>query len=375
MRLTDPAEIDRRVEAARPLKGAPLPKHVEERLGATHFDGKYYLTKEPFLVEGARKLHELGFGIGKFWLDHSMVGYSFNSDWPYSPPHPPAPLDQIIRHADYATAFEFPFSTIILEVGPLKVRDPAPNTVAKFDEHEREVYEVARHLFKTYGQRDVTFILQNWEGDWMLRGSFDGKWPAGVAEVEVARRVDLMIQFFSARQRAVNRARADFPAAKARVLHAVEVNKVHDAARGIPTLHTHVLPHVAVDLISWSCYDGLANAAGLWHGVEMLRQADCLDPKRRPDVFVGEIGHPEHGQTREAVREWWDVRLAVLLALNVPWIVHWELYCNEPLDGVGRHEAMVRPQEIMKGYWLLRPDGSASWSCEVLREILNRAGQ
>jgi hypothetical protein len=191
----------------------------------------------------------------------------------------------------------------------------------------------------------------------------------------VARRAELMVAWFRARQRAVDRARMDCPGTKCRVLHAAEVNKVHDAASGIPTLHTHVLPKVQVDLISWSCYDGLATPESLWHGIEILRQADCPDPKRRPTVFIGEIGLPEHGQTRQDVREWWDTRLGALFALDVPWIVHWELYCNEPRDGVGRHEAMVRPQEIMKGFWLLRPDGTLSWSGEVLREILGRTGK
>jgi hypothetical protein len=56
-------------------------------------------------------------------------------------------------------------------------------------------------------------------------------------------------------------------------------------------------------------------------------------------------------------------------------IIHWELYCNEPKDGVRRHEAMVRPQEVMNGYWLYRNDGTRSWSCEVLTDLLARVGR
>jgi hypothetical protein len=356
-------EIRRRVSAASPLATGRVPANLAQRLGATHFDGKYFLTAEPYLVEGARKLHEFGFGVGKFWLSASMRGYSFNSDWPYSPPHPPAALDQIIRHPHYAQAFEFPFSTICLEVGPLGQGPFADG----FDmaAHEREVYGVALYLLQTYRDRDLTFILQNWEGDWIYRGTFD-EWPVGGQE-NISRRSQRMIEWFSARQRAVSNARKDAPGGRVRVLHAVEVNRPMDSLLGKPTLLTHVLPHARPDLVSWSAYDGLADEVSLWHGIELLRQSSGVP------VYVGEIGYPEWDKTAEQAVAWWDKRIAALLALDVPYIVHWELYCNEPRDGIGRHEAMVRPQGVMSGYWLLRPDGSVSFAGEYFKRIMAMA--
>jgi hypothetical protein len=372
--LTDPGEVRRRTAAARPLSGAAVPSDIRHRLGATHYDGKYFLTSEPYLVEGARKLHDLGLGVAKFWLDRNMVGYSFNSDWPYSARDRLSPLDEIIRHDLYRRAFEPPFSTILLEVGPL-LRDGGPcHPDFDFDSHEREVLGVARHLFRMYADREITFVLQNWEGDWIFRGSFDRDWPARVSSAEIDRRADAMVRWFTCRQRAVDIARSECPTARCRVLHAAEVNKVHDADLGLPTLLTHVLPRARVDMLSWSCYDGLDDEVSLWHGVEKLRQCPCPDPSRRPVVFIGEIGLPEHDKSRQQVRDWWDIRLGALLALDIPLIVHWELYCNEPRDGVGRHDAMVRPAEIMNGFWLLRPDGTRSHGCDVLLEAIRNGG-
>ena len=76
------------------------------------------------------------------------------------------------------------------------------------------------------------------------------------------------VHWLTARQRGVARARSETRATQCRVYHAAEVNRVWDSTRGIPTLTTHVLPHVAVDLISWSSYDGMASPVKAWQGLE-----------------------------------------------------------------------------------------------------------
>src|SRR5947207_9089559 len=47
-------EIRRAIQAHRPSLLKKLPAHLSGRIGATHVHGKYYLTSEPFLIEGAR---------------------------------------------------------------------------------------------------------------------------------------------------------------------------------------------------------------------------------------------------------------------------------------------------------------------------------
>ena len=78
--LTD-AEILTRIQSRQPLRGAAIPKDIKYRLGATHVAGKYYFTKDPYLIEGAKKMNELGYGIFKVWFRKNGGGYPYNSNW------------------------------------------------------------------------------------------------------------------------------------------------------------------------------------------------------------------------------------------------------------------------------------------------------
>ena len=371
LKLTPTAEIQRRVEAARPLNGAAIPKDLKRRLGATHYAGTYCLTKEPYLIEGAKALERFGFGVAKFWFDvRGLGGYSFNSEWnlPRN-----ATLVDLAKHPYFAEVFRMPFTTFALEVTPAGKHS---NQLWREDdecfvETEKQMHDLARHLLKTYRDRDVTFVLQNWEGDWMVRGSFT-EFPGR----DAPKRFEAMRRWLTARQQGIKRARKEVGETKARVLHALEVNKVLDSLQGVPTLTTEVLPHVDVDLVSWSAYDSMKDAVTAWHGVEIIRHfARPHSDGTKPPVFIGEIGNPENegGKTEAQIREWWDTRLAVFLELDVPWIIHWELYCNEPKEGK-RGPKRICAAEELRGFWVLRPDGSVSWSGKYLQELLQHAG-
>ena len=69
-------------------------------------------------------------------------------------------------------------------------------------------------------------------------------------------------------------------------------------------------------------------------------------------------------------RERWE---AVCFALDIPWIVHWELFCNEPNDGT-KPDRRLRKAEELKGFWYVRPDGSLGWGARYLDRLLKHAG-
>lgn len=373
-RLTPPAEIEERVRAARPLRGGPIPADFARRFGATHYDGRYHFTDKPYLVEGAEKMHELGMGVAKFWLhEDDLPGYRYNSDWgiPLE-----GPMVNLLKHPYFRSALAVPFSTIFLEIFPLTgSKTTFFDTDSDYAIEEEQLHAVADHLLKTYASREVTFILQNWEGDWVFRHNDRQTWEQTPAEV-VERRALLFARFLAARQRGVERARRENPNTKCRVLHCAEVNRVLDATRGIPTVMDRVLPRVAVDLVSWSCYDGLDSAVKLWHGIELLRHHMLPSPALggKP-VFIGEIGEPENIPNKNAagVVELWDRAMAVCFALDIPWIVHWELFCNEPLDGT-KPDRRIRTMDELKGFWYVRPDASLGWGAEYLNSLLKHAG-
>lgn len=370
--LTPPAEIAKRVKQARPLQGGQLPANLKDRLGVTHYDGHYHLTNKPFLIEGAEAIHRLGMNVAKFWLSGTdLPGYSYNSDWRLPPNYR---LVDVLRHPYYIEALSQPFTTVMLEVFPL---DGGKKSFFAGDNNfaaeEEQFHEVAAYLFKTYAHRDITFILQHWEGDWMLRREEGSTWQQ-VPKEEVDRRCQAFIRWLAARQRGVDRARKHAGASRCKVYHAAEVNRVWDGTKGIPTVTTHVLPHVTLDLVSWSSYDGMNDAVATWQGVELIRHHMRPSPVFGTNaVYIGEVGKPEQGVKEAELIEWWDRAMGVFLALDIPWIAHWELYCNEPKDG-SKADRRPRRADELRGFWFIRPDGSLSHAGRYLTDLLKHAG-
>ncbi len=375
-----------------PLKGARIPSDIKDRLGATHVAGKYYFTSEPYLIEGCRKLNEMGYGIVKLWFRKNPGGYPYNSEWnlPQN-----ITLKELAQHPYYAACFDMPFSTIALSVDGAGVKS-TDETAAK---EEIEIYELTKYLLEKYRDREVTFILHNWEGDWMMRGgtgdyarwsrkagelfrAVDGDRYTVLVPADSTERVNAMVKWFNARQNGVNRARAEVKNTKCKVYHAIEANKVMDSMDGIPGIANYVLPQVETDMVSWSCYDGMDPAGiKLYRGIDYLRSQMKPTPymKGKRIVFLGEIGIPEQRyeglMEKEPVTDRWDTFVGVCLAQDIPYLIQWELYCNEPKNEELRKLNDVRKTDEMRGFWLIRPDGSKSWVAEYFDLLLNNAGK
>lgn len=372
--LTPPDEIERRVRKARPLLGGAIPADLKDRLGATHYDGKYYRTRRPYLLEGCEALLGLGMRVAKLLFGSQLPGYGYNSDWKLSAE---SRLIDVAKHPYFVQAFAMPFTTFVLEIQPVTnavhKAKASPDSQQAFAEDEAQFYELAGYLLKTYRQREVTFILQHWEGDWMLRGNDRQAWMEGKVH-DTDKRCDWFIGWLAARQRGVARARAEARDSQCRVYHAAEVNRVWDSTRGIPTLTTHVLPHVALDLVSWSSYDGMDSPVRQWQGLELIRHYARPSPVfGKPAIYIGEVGKPEQGQSEEQIVSFWDKAMGVFLAQQVPWILHWELYCNEVAHENGPKRYVYRAEDL-RGFWLIRPDGSLSYSGKYLKALLDHAG-
>lgn len=380
------AEILARVNAARPLRGGLIPADLGAgRLGTAHVSGRYFHSTKPFLVEGAEAVHGLGMQAIKLWMANVPKAYPHHSDWNLGE-H--ASLLEIIQHPYFRAALELPFQVVALEVqealGPQwrKVTGHSINPDSDFAEDERQVRELCVHLLRTYGDRGITFLLQNWEGDWMYRGSAREEWRRGEFP-ERERRAAAFQRWFAARQRGVDAARAEVGPTRSKVLHAIEVNRVFDLEKGLATLTTDVLPQVEVDLISWSCYDGLrledrsgeSAALGLWRGLDHL-QAHAqtrLTMPGGPAVYFGEIGVPEQVISEMVTVDVMDAAMGVAFAREVPYILHWEIYCNERIAAASQLPAPNRAEDL-RGYWLIRPDGSLGFTGEYFRQLLTHAG-
>lgn len=393
-KLTD-QQILEIIEKHKPLKSGVSPPGLKSRLGATHVNGQYHLTDEPFIIEGAKKLQELGYGILKLWFnkaDGDAHGYKYNSDWKLTKS---MSLKEMAQHHYYREVFKMPFEVFVLNISYGYGRASTEDQSATLDRVEREFYELTKHFLSEYGEREVTFILSNWEGDWMMRGGTSkySRWREDGVSADAPIRVRNMIAWIKARQKGVNRARDEFGETKTKVFNAIEVNKVYDGVlRGMPTITFDVLPHVEVDMVSWSAYDGKApkhtrmetavkphrEGVRMYRGIDYIRQSMVPTPYMKGEkvVFIGEINEHENvpGMSREWVQEFCDIVMGVYLAQDIPYIVYWELYANEPKDGK-KSQDYSRTADELKGNWLIRPDGSHGWAQEYFDEILGQSAK
>jgi hypothetical protein len=392
MKTTD-EEILHRVAPFRPSQGGASAELLAERLGVTHVAGRYALTDEPYLIEGARAVHEqLGYRHLKLWFTHPENVYPFHSKWDLPPDYT---LTDLAAHPYYRAAFDFPFRSITLEVYFTQRGQHHPRRKGwmippdlDFGHEEKEICDLGVHLLETYRDRDVTFILQNWEGDWMLREFPGAEWADPQARPDDwPERVETFIRWAKARQAGVDCARARVPDSRCRLLHAVEVNRVFDTLEGAPTVTANVLPEIELDLVSWSAYDGMNrvpdgngddSAIGMWRGLEIIKSHARTRERAkdgRPQVMIGEFGLSE--MTLPPERDLDGVlegTVAAALAQDCPLLHYWELYCNEPEDRSLKDRPLDRNlrEDELHGLWLIRPDGTPSRAARCLARLLGR---
>lgn len=366
----DHATIRGGIEKHRPSRLAKLPSDFNARVGATHVAGKYHFTNKPFLIEGAERLLELGTRLGKFWFmpNGGANDYPFNSTWQKH-----GTLLQLAKTDYWEQVFAMPFSTLILEAhNPAGDGWKAERPQSFYDAITAEFADLTAHLYKKFRDRPITIILQHWEGDWLLRGA--GKtWNPPPADWQ--RVCEQMQKWLAARQAGVTRARKENEAgARCRIVHAAEVNRVVDAWKDIPTMTTKVLPAIELDMVSYSYYDAMNDPVTLWKAIEEIRKhARTTGPFGAKAVFLGEVGIPENEQP-DGILKRWDEFLAVALALDVPYVVHWELYCNEPNPKLKpAPRPPLKNNTDVRGFFLVRPDGTLSESGKFLSELWKRA--
>lgn len=327
-------------------------------LGVAHIGGRYSFSEKDYLNEGAEVAQTLGARCLKVCLsldseNPSPKLYPFHSQWPAT-----TSLDQLAATPYFRELFARDFEVFILTT--FRPGRPAgywrEGMTAEDEQAEEEAFAaLTRYLLRTYEGTRKTFVLQNWEGDWAVRGSFD---PHTAPAPAAAAR---MIRWLEARQKGVERARGEFPGRTAQVFHACEVNLVRQAIeRGTPSVTADVLPHVAVDLASYSAWDTKDSPSLFAQALEFIaRHRKPTGPFGRRGVYVGEFGLPESEATPEIALERTAGLWAEAQRFGCPYAVYWQLYCNEPLT-----PAPQRPADY-KGFWLVRPDGSRSPICRL----------
>jgi hypothetical protein len=257
-------------------------------------------------------------------------------------------------------------------------------TEKEYAEEREATRKFAVRLLNDPSNKERTFFLGNWEGDWILIGEEKPRKPVPEGHIEG------MKQWFKARQEGVDLARKDVPHSKHKIYHYVEVNRVRDAfddnsklANGAgkkdggwilfnaDRLVNKVLPFVDVDYVSYSSYDIQDNSTELMeetlkfienHMGSGLKKEDRRQiPGRR--VFIGECGYPvindkyeQQTEIKPSVHEKKNREMFMrFLKTGVPYIIYWEMYNNE----TSKKENEKR-SGIQRGFWLI-DDMNKKW--------------
>jgi hypothetical protein len=329
-------------------------------LGVAHIGGLYSFSETDYLNEGATTARSIGAKCIKVSLsldsdNPSTTLYALHSQWPAV-----TTLDALADTPYYRALFAKDFDTFILTA--FRPGRPAGYWRESFSPEDERAEEecfasLAGHLLQTYAGTRKTFIIQNWEGDWALRGSFD---PAAKPTPTATA---AMIRWLTARQRGIARAREVFSTGGPRVFHACEVNLVRQAMeRAEPSVTTDVLPQIVVDLASYSAWDTKDSPVRFGEALAFIaRHKRPTDSFGEHGVYVGEFGFPESEATPQKAFERTQQLFVVAQHFGCPYAVYWQVYCNEPVAKLPKGNADY------KGFWLVRPDGTRSSVCQLFQ--------
>ncbi len=100
------------------------------------------------------------------------------------------------------------------------------------------------------------------------------------------------------------------------------------------------------------------------------------------NVYIGEFGMPENLYPAERIQRAIPNVVKTGLDWGCPYIVYWQLYCNELKDPQAKPPVKSNPRlrgdrlapaeaGAMRGFWLIRPDGSKAWTWDYFYQLFN----
>ncbi|TLX75638.1 T9SS type A sorting domain-containing protein [Labilibacter sediminis] len=397
--LTSSSQITNLVNQYKPSVNTEKEK-LRDIFGASHIAGWYHFTDKPFMTEGLDYYEEFGSSAIKTTL--SAINGKMNSAYPFN--HSWSNVNRVVELLNvpeiqdlYSRSNIKTHTFWVTSKNKGDYKDGPDFQHASYEDEEQQYYELTAKLLQDYGHLDKTFVYQNWEGDWMLRGQgvLWEKDPSLIPD-DVEWNIAGMARMFRARQRGTERARYEFPDAKAKVLHGIELNKLwmkdNSGNRltmmdnNTPCLAADVIPHCRIDLASWSAYDGgwenndYPFPSSMWSGLEMIKYyttgtGEYGDMPVQVGEFAINENAPYTSHSRSQIRTKYDKLCGLALAMDLPYFYLWNLYCSGQQGapdgftwqkGVEYETAFL--YEWMDGKWLIEPDGTWGHAAEFLME-------
>jgi hypothetical protein len=383
-------------------------------VAATHWNPCYWVNASlPSLLDGAAALARMGTTSIKLIMDPNPAGqYPWHTDWSaiLANVHSLQELaatpifDAVFRGSD---AWDYSAFAIIT------YRFTSPSATWNYwcegfspsdaSAETSEFMALTQHFLSAFSGSGKVFMLEHWEGDWSARcGGYD---PSKIPDPAVQQR---MIEWLSARQAGVDAGRAAWCAERKRagvlavsfdcadgravhaaagvsVFHASEVNLVWTSMQnGFPNNVLNVLPHVSLDMVSYSSYDTQFRPefGAALDFISAHHNKTLASPT--PDLFVAEYGVAQNeASLNDLLSVYQNVNAFAFSAgpsdaARASHTFAWELFDNEvdesPQFPGGRCNGNTGPEfnaSKLHGFWLIRPDGSQSPSFTYLQGLIN----
>lgn len=335
-------------------------KSAADVIGIVHAGGKYNFTAQPYLTEGANLIRkDIGSKIIKLFIGSDIADqYSFNEEWSTQY----TSLAELVKNEEIKSIFEMDFNTIVLvayEFERAAWNSATPLSVSEINRVKKEFYDLTVELIKSYNTTGKTFVLQNWEGDNELTPALKS-----AAQEDKATIISNYLRYNNARQAGITEAREELFATgnyiEVNVLGALEVNYLSYNGGGQSKVVDVIVPDSTADLFSFSDWS-TANARleeDLEYYLSKINEKRAEeDKKTMNDIVLGEFGRAEYYSGTADEQSQFDVAMETAkIAVNkgVRYVCYWSLMCNERVGG----ETTRPANEDMKGFWLIKPDGT-----------------
>lgn len=210
-------------------------------------------------------------------------------------------LDEVIQTPFYTQLLGLPFRVMLFWAHGAEGKYLQNKNMSAQDRDSlyQEFHKLTKHLLTQYNGTGKTFLIGNWEGDWLAGGYKIGH-NADIPEEKLRS----FREWLDVRTRAIDDAKASTPHQNVEVYSYLEFNSVKSARiKNFKRLVNSVLPFSRVDFVSLSSYEfqGFhswpepkteANLKGIIG--ENLDYVESMLPPRDivgKRVFIGEIGY------------------------------------------------------------------------------------
>ncbi len=319
-------------------------------LGTQTIGVKYGFTSDTRLVETAERIHAMGSNI----LKMSMGKQYCTSNYVLPRRDDIRSLTDLARkEPSFIRVLDMPFAFYHIWAYGFSTGQWADglSDTERQSEYE-ELHALASYLLKRYRDSGKTFLIGHWEGDWHLRRGYDIKNDPGPVVIQG------MIDWLNVRQQAIDDAKRQARVTGVHVYHYTEANLVQIGMKGRPCLVNDVLPHTRVDYVSYSSYDTINPHKGNVRDA-LHRALDFIEAKlpTKPGitgkrVFIGEYGFPqERGTTPELQAVYSRDLCRSAVEWGCPFVLYWEMYCNEIKDGQHRGFWLVNDKNVKQPFY------------------------